>query len=564
MARMPHRRLAARVRRQHALHLAPILALAVATSAAAATPSTFVNATRALGVATNPAGEVYVSYDHPSGATTFRSRLSAAAQELATVSVGGATVGELSHMDLDPATGVVWDLSNTGTVRQLDPATLQLLTPEFSLRQIPIDTTNTFDALNGDQRNMTAFVTPAFASYGDIAIARSVANRRLDMFASGKTSGNVKFVVRLTWIDNAYQGARAIIATSAISPTDTAVPGVAVNAAGTVMTTMANKKGSLVGTEFVPRAWIFSSAWPEGGTAPRLAFDGLDLSTTGMTTDASGMFYAVGPIGTSACGQNASGAIVMLLSDGRPYACQPNALLAAVSDIAVAPGANVAYTTAANAVVRWDRLPPPAELLTVRVSGPGTIGSSPSGISCPPTCSAPFARGQRVQLGADVFSTVEAWGDACAGSFLVCTVDMNGPVTASVVFKGAPQIGAPAAAAAPAAGTTSKPKAPPAPGPRIPALTITPASLRAGRNATVRYSLTRAATVRFTAERRRTAGKRGYIAVRGSLTKSGKAGRNSFRWNKRLGGKALRPGRYRLVATPAGGAPARAAFRIRG
>jgi hypothetical protein len=41
------------------------------------------------------------------------------------------------------------------------------------------------------------------------------------------------------------------------------------------------------------------------------------------------------------------------------------------------------------------------------------------------------------------------------------------------------------------------------------------------------------------------------VAVRGSFTRNGVAGQNSFKFTGRLGGKALTPGNYNLIATPA-------------
>ena len=78
--------------------------------------------------------------------------------------------------------------------------------------------------------------------------------------------------------------------------------------------------------------------------------------------------------------------------------------------------------------------------------------------------------------------------------------------------------------------------------------------------AKVSYQLTVAAPVTFRVERRK--GRR-WARVRGSFKQAGKAGANSLRFSGRIGGKRLRPGRYRLVATPQGGPPARAPFRVR-
>jgi hypothetical protein len=127
-------------------------------------------------------------------------------------------------------------------------------------------------------------------------------------------------------------------------------------------------------------------------------------------------------------------------------------------------------------------------------------------------------------------------------------------------------------------------------------LRVAPAKFRAARSGAsattaavrtatrVSYTLTVAASARFTVQRatsgrtvsgrcaKPTAGNRThkrctrFVAVRGSFTRTRPAGADRFTFTGRLGGHALRPGRYRLVATPAAnghtGKPRRAGFRI--
>lgn len=146
-----------------------------------------------------------------------------------------------------------------------------------------------------------------------------------------------------------------------------------------------------------------------------------------------------------------------------------------------------------------------------------------------------------------------------------------------------------------AAGSAAAPPAP-AVRPAIAGLRLSPSTFRAApsgsiirarsvRTATrVRYELNVPATVRVTAERsghgrrvggrcvKRSAGDRGgrvctrYVAVPGSVMRSRPAGADDFRFDGRFAGRALRPGRYRLVATPSAdgrtGRPARARFRV--
>lgn len=125
------------------------------------------------------------------------------------------------------------------------------------------------------------------------------------------------------------------------------------------------------------------------------------------------------------------------------------------------------------------------------------------------------------------------------------------------------------------------PPLPPAPpvntaAPRISSLRISPSTFRAAtrgasiakaktrpRGGKVTVKLTRAAKAALSVERR--TGTR-WVKVKGTFSRTLKAGTSSFRFTGRIAGKALKPGRYRLraVATAAGkpSAVRRASFRI--
>jgi hypothetical protein len=60
----------------------------------------------------------------------------------------------------------------------------------------------------------------------------------------------------------------------------------------------------------------------------------------------------------------------------------------------------------------------------------------------------------------------------------------------------------------------------------------------------VRYKLSEAATVQFRVQRLKNGR---YVGLRGAFTHAGKVGSNSLRFSGRLGGRKLKPGRYRLV-----------------
>lgn len=53
-----------------------------------------------------------------------------------------------------------------------------------------------------------------------------------------------------------------------------------------------------------------------------------------------------------------------------------------------------------------------------------------------------------------------------------------------------------------------------------------------------------------------------YVRVSGSFTRNRGAGTNRFTFSGRVGGRAVKPGRYRLLATPGAGRTVRATFGV--
>lgn len=74
--------------------------------------------------------------------------------------------------------------------------------------------------------------------------------------------------------------------------------------------------------------------------------------------------------------------------------------------------------------------------LTVTRDQPGTVTSSPAGISCGATCSASFSSGQSVTLTAAAASntTFSGWSGACTGSSSTCTVAMTAARAVTATF----------------------------------------------------------------------------------------------------------------------------------
>ena len=74
--------------------------------------------------------------------------------------------------------------------------------------------------------------------------------------------------------------------------------------------------------------------------------------------------------------------------------------------------------------------------LTVIVSGPGTVTSSPSGINCNSTCSVAFNVGEPVTLTATASPgyAFAYWSGGCSGASATCVVITSDDITATAVF----------------------------------------------------------------------------------------------------------------------------------
>jgi hypothetical protein len=223
-------------------------------------------------------------------------------------------------------------------------------------------------------------------------------------------------------------------------------------------------------------------------------------------------------------------------------------------------------------------LPPSRHTLAVHKlgNGKGTVTSSPAGIKCA-TCTTTFIPGQRVTLTATAGSPSRfaVWSGACTTKSTTCTVALTADAAVSARFLVPPVISrlsiSPTGFKAASSGPSTQ-----------------PLSAHSKRGAVVRYTLNRAATVRFTIEqqlpgRKTGAGKHArcvapttcnrtslrcirIIRLRGSFSLNGRSGANVFRLTGRLAGKTLPTGAYTLTATPTVGGlignTASAAFRV--
>ncbi len=96
----------------------------------------------------------------------------------------------------------------------------------------------------------------------------------------------------------------------------------------------------------------------------------------------------------------------------------------------------VAMNTSQTVTATFSKVP--SEALSVTISGPGTgtVTSTPSGISCPATCSASFPQGTVVTLTANITSGgFGGWSGACSGMATTCTVTMSAAEAVTATFN---------------------------------------------------------------------------------------------------------------------------------
>jgi hypothetical protein len=116
--------------------------------------------------------------------------------------------------------------------------------------------------------------------------------------------------------------------------------------------------------------------------------------------------------------------------------------------------------------------------------------------------------------------------------------------------------------------------------PVLSALAFSPRAFRAGTGARLgtrlNYKLSAAATVTFRVERAASGHRAGtacaahgkgkkctrYVVLAGKVSQKGATGKNTLRFTGRLGKATLKPGAYRMVAQPAGGAAVRTVFTV--
>ena len=322
-----------------------------------------------LGIETDQGGNIFVHSD--ARYTTLLSKFAPNGSFQGKIELGGITVDEFvgSRLTRDPNTGNILLITPHGVIYSIDRNSGQ--------KSVLVDLTSlafstyyrVFDVLLNDYRAMTI----GNPNYGDAAAFRR-SNTETDIFISATTgaSGGFPFVMRVS-VDYQKQiySTDVVLTSQGTTAGNVNLPtGIAVNAAGTVLTAMPfpvkrqnppyNIGGFANGLVAFSADFSNAAECPVDSGCPRWVFtysDGqpIDFDNTGMTTDSAGNFYiASGIVGSSVCGLGAGDALVVFPADldAKSGKCFPVSLpIGQNADIAVAPSnsnENIVYMSIYN------------------------------------------------------------------------------------------------------------------------------------------------------------------------------------------------------------------------
>lgn len=174
------------------------------------------------------------------------------------------------------------------------------------------------------------------------------------------------------------------------------------------------------------------------------SFGTLNLQVSGLPSGNSATLTITGPSGfsqqrtiLSGTGQSLSDVVT-----GSYTVTAPSVVVSGTTYNPNPASQNITVTTgSATASVNYTQAPATSFVLTVNKAGTGggTVTSSPAGINCGATCSAPFSSGASVILSpvADTGSTFAGWSGACSGTG-TCSVTMDAAKSVTATFDTAP------------------------------------------------------------------------------------------------------------------------------
>jgi hypothetical protein len=270
-------------------------------------PTPIPNLSDPSGIVTDPAGHVFISYVNNStqGPQSVIGEFSAAGVPIrqgvlssGIIAFPGslALLGSTDNLGPIAAPGDVLTLLANGLMRTYRPSTAALNTLGDIEALSSIDTSAVYDVAQGRTVDLGGVLQPRFGTFNGVAIQGH------DLLATG-TYSNIEFVVRLRYQqDGTLQSAKVIVASTAVDLAGSPAPGIAVNAEGTVLTTLPVPQSSNLKVGVTTPVGFGINFDLGQGRAP-FAPVASRVASLGITTDSLGNFViALGPGACQICG----------------------------------------------------------------------------------------------------------------------------------------------------------------------------------------------------------------------------------------------------------------------
>ena len=280
------------------------------------------------GVAFDPEGNLYLSTLRPPASLPGSPDTDPTIIKL---DRNGAVVNQLSltgatfaspRLDFLPELDSLVLFAPNGGLALLNPDTLDPI-GAIDISRFAFDTSAIYDVATGEVSDFGGLIQPQLAAFGDIDV-RVVDEDTVQFFVTGYAEGQTTpFVTRLELeVGVGFTEAKVILASSAETlPTASQSPrrsrGIAVNDQGIALTTLPIATPDPIATELQPLDVMVAFGADmnvNDGFSPEevpVIFDGIDLHSQGLTTDAAGNFYiATNSVGTEAFGIHGEGALV--------------------------------------------------------------------------------------------------------------------------------------------------------------------------------------------------------------------------------------------------------------
>jgi hypothetical protein len=242
-----------------------------------------------------------------------------------------------SRFSYDPFLHLMIMLTPGGEFFQIHPDGLQVLPDVMSIPPEAVSANNVYD-VNTGQTVSLGLTLDTVLRYGDLALFRpETPPEQLTLIATGTaepvSEPPFPFVMEIAIDPLSGTIAAQMVLTSSATPftLDNRTRGAAVNRHGIGITTLPISDSFNPGeTKEVAVTFPVYTAPGTTGLLPQpvVLFNGLDVTSAGMTSDQVGHFYAAsGDQGSSACEPNRSGALVVMPVDdnGLPLGLVPSA-----------------------------------------------------------------------------------------------------------------------------------------------------------------------------------------------------------------------------------------------